>query len=364
MADRNYLVERHAEWEPPELAPVIICEKTARGWRGLTRDGEILNVESNSEIARSIRIMRNGEPIGYRAVAEPGEVGVIDAYEQQITAAGLLLRANDAPSALRKIDAAIGLADTAVARLNRSMALLAMGRWSEGFADFASCEQNSELFMRPRYRAAIAAGLQPWRGEKLADKRLLLIHDHGFGDTIMMLRFIPQLIAMGAEVVLQLPAELERLARQLAPVTRDLIDADYFCSTLMLGGLLKLSPEQIATAPYLRVEPQWSQKWRAHLDGKRKHIGIAWLPGALNDGDYPRAIPLGIIAQALGSEGVLISLQQQGGSEADMLGIAHFQFEDFADCAGLMTLMDETWATASPPSNGGAGNNGGLVYLS
>ena len=332
--------KQYAGFDAPDLAPVIACEHTEFGWRGLTGDGEVLNVNAHvngkpAEIPGSIAISRKGEIIGYRAVPRQTNSGVIDRYTHHLAAATSLTRINQNHEALAEIDGALVCANTMLARYNRSMILLALGRWQEGLDEFAYCEQNSPLFMRPQYANAIEHGLELWRGQDIASKRLLLIHDHGFGDSIMMLRYVAQLRAMGAEVVLQMPPELERLAAQIAPVTRDLVEADYVCSMLFLAQVLRVTPETIPLDPYLRVEPELVEKWK-HCTGTRK-IGIAWSVGHIHGDDYPRSAPLGLLRAALGDN--LISVQQQ--AEPDMLGVAHYPFEDFADCAALMSLLDE-----------------------
>jgi hypothetical protein len=143
-------------------------------------------------------------------------------------------------------------------------------------------------------------------------------------------------------VVLQMPPELERLAAQCAPVTRELVDADYVCSVIMLMRVL----HETNPAPYLKVDEGLCQKWRQqgwmyHSSDKHKRIGLAWSVNKTSEEDYPRALPLGLLVKTLATEGDLVSVQQQGAAEANLLGVIHFQFEDFADCAALMSLMDE-----------------------
>jgi hypothetical protein len=352
----------------PDLTPVIACERTVSGWRGLTADGEILDVKTANGIpfADSVAVQRNGETIGYRTVPSQTADGVIAQYQQHLDCALLSLRDNDLERALDEIDEALRAASTWGARLNRALILLAMGRWNEGLDEFVSCETLSEMFMRPRYRAALGFGLQAWRGEDIAGKHLLLIHDHGFGDSIMMLRYVSRLRALGAKVTLVMPPELHRLAQQCAPVTHELVDADYFCSLLMLLHVLKQTPRDIPTAPYLKVDPVLARKWRGRISEEHKNIGVAWSVGKLYDGDYPRSATLADFTRALGREGALISVQQQGSAEADMLGVEHYQFEDFADCAALMSMLDEivTVDTAALHLAGAIGHPRVTVLLS
>ena len=317
-----------------DLAPVIACEQTVAGWRGLTEDGEILNVSTANGIpvGDRIAVAREGKTIGYRHLPKQLSAGRIDLYQEHFDRSLLLLRANETESALSEIDAAIQVANTHRARHNRSLILLALGRWHEGLDEFVASETSSEIFMRPRYRAALEFGLHLWQGEDIKGKRLLLIHDHGFGDSIMMLRYVPKLKAMGAKVVLVLPPELHRLGRQCAPVTHELVDADYFCSLLMLLHVLKQQPQDIPTAPYLKAEEFRRIKWRQRIGTKmRKRIGIAWSVGVPHDGDYPRACPRELF-ELLRDEGAELYPVQQNDE---------LKFEDFADCAALMSLMDE-----------------------
>lgn len=327
----------------PDLAPVIACERTATGWRGLTKDGEILNVTAHVNgspvvIPKSVAMTRGDEIVSYHAIESEPSDGVVADYVRHLDASTALLRKNDATQALAEIDVALTCASTVLARYNRAMILLHLERWQEGFDEYAYCEENSPLFKRPQWAAAIERGdLCPWCGDNLAGKKLLLIHDHGLGDTIMMLRFVPQLQAMGAEVVLQVPPALERLAAQLAPVTRELVDADYICSMLMLmaysgrGATPQLMPNW--DAPYLKADYSLCDKWRARLGySAGKRIGIAWSVGVPHEDDYPRSIPAEQLARALFSRdghASLIPVQQQG------------QFADFADCAALMSCLDE-----------------------
>jgi hypothetical protein len=347
--------QHYGRFDAVDLTPIVACERTATGWRGLTEDGEILNVHAHVNgspitIPDSLAMMRNDEIVGYRAIeAEPND-GIVADYVRHLDASTALVRQNDAAQALAEIDVALTCARTVLARYNRAMILLQLGRWQEGFDEFAYCEQTSPLFMRPQWAAAVEAGLEPWCGEDIAGKKLLLIHDHGFGDSIMALRFVQQLRAMGAEVVLQMPRELERLAAQVAPVTRELVDADYVCSILLLmGRIAEQSVRYIAKgggytldedAPYLKVQTDLRDKWRERLGtSTRKRIGIAWSVGVEHQDDYPRSIPRELMVDTLAGEGELVSVQQQ--SRDLLLKVTQFRFEDFADCAALMSVLDE-----------------------
>jgi hypothetical protein len=342
MADTDMEVSpRSAQFEAA-LPPVMLVEQTAQGWRGLTEDGQILNVESSTgraiaiPLGGSIAVTRNGQHVGFREIPKaPSPGGLIDDYTRCFEAAGRATRKGKLGYALTAIETAMSFAETLTTRYNRAMILFAMGRWREGFENYAQVlEADGSTFMRPQYHDCVAKGLTRWRGEDISGKRLLLIHDHGFGDSIMMLRYVRVLEALGADVVLWLPPELQRLASPCAPIVDAPVDADYFCSLLFLLQVLHQTPHSVPVAPYLTVDSRLVHKWASRIDGARS-IGVTWTPGRTNSEDYPRAIPLESLANRLRGY-PLISLQTQGAAEAAEHGVTHYGFTDFADCAALM----------------------------
>lgn len=321
------------EIEPFELA-VLACEPTDSGWRGLTSIGEVLNV-AGKDIPDSLTVMHEGQAVGYYEVPRPEHDGRIGRYLQEFDRASALMRLNQSEAALEAVDAAISIADTATARFNRGLILLQLGRWTEGFQDYSRCEEMPS-FQRPLSRRAVSMCLPPWRGEDIRGARMALLHDHGFGDSIMSLRFLPQLRAMGADVVMVMPPELRRLAEQQGSVvaTIEEADADCFCTMLGLMTQLRVTPENISTEPYLRAPETWART-------RDKRIGLAWSVSKISKDDYPRSIPLSLLSSQLEIEAELYSVQKQGGPEADLLGVSCHRFEDFADCASLMMSLDE-----------------------
>jgi hypothetical protein len=323
----------------PDLDPVIAHEQTSYGWRGLTEHGEVLEVKTNGHfigVPNSIVVAANGKPLGRRAVTNRPGID-ISGYLLHFHRVVELYRANKVSEALDESNETLRAAPTLRARFNRAMVLLAAGRWRDGLSEYWDCEQ-SKPFTRPAVERALAAGLRPWRGEPLTGKRLLLLHAHGFGDTIMMLRYVPRL----KDAVMVMPLELHELATQCGKVEADLIDCDFFAPMLHLLYMLDVDPLKVSGEPYLSVSSR-SIKEKEQSDlGVRmgKRIGIAWSVGKPSDGDYPREIDLELLAGHL--DGQLHSVQIQDAPE--WVGghrIHSHDFCDFADCAALMMSMDE-----------------------
>jgi hypothetical protein len=326
--------------ELPNLDPIIAHEPTEDGWRGLTENGELFEVHGRNghkaePPAEPLLVMRGGQAVGYRAIEQREGVN-IGAYCAHFNEAATLFRANAPATAILEADAAVAIAPTVHARYNRAFILLSLGRWQEGFAEYAACEEGPP-FRRPQCKAAVEAGIAPWRGEPLAGKRLLVVHAHGYGDTIMALRYVAWLRQQELDVLMHVPFELNALAGQVGPVTDHLEAAHYFCPFLMLPHLCG-ADAPVDVRPNLKLwTPRRSVAWSGN--GKRR-IGLAWSVGQHYDGDYPRAIPLAELVAAL-PDAELHSVQVQGADEAEALGVHTHEFEDFIDCASMMLALDE-----------------------
>ena len=326
----------------PDLDPVIAHETTSSGWRGLTAQGEVLEVRRPSnghdaEMPAEIVVARDGVPVGRRAVRNDHQVK-IDDYLDHFNKAVASYRVNDMVQALSEADKTMVTAPTLRARFNRAIILLGAGRWDEGFEQYWRCEQEEPL-MRPQARAALDAGLRPWRGEDLHGKRILVMHAHGFGDSIMMLRYVPILQVTGAEVVLMMPPELERLAAQHAMVTPEFVDADFFCPILHLLHWLHVGPEDVTDDPYLKTDLKDVMRWHDRI-GQGRNIGVAWSVKSSSFNDYPRAVGLERLVASLPGGAEIHSVQAQDAEDAAKFGVKTYTFADFADCAALMMCMD------------------------
>src|SRR5262245_11796188 len=223
----------------PALDAIIASEQTHYGWRGLTAQGEVFEIKGRGgHRARvpdegGLLVMRGGRAIGRRAITNTATIG-IDEYLERYNSAIELFRANKTISALQVIDPLVRRAPTSGARMNRAMMLLSAGHWREGFAEYEWCER-APPFQRPEVKALLDAGIPQWRGENIRGQRLLLLHDHGYGDTIQMLRYVPVLQALGADGVMMVPQALPRLCAHLGEVVSVIVPADCFCGFLMLG---------------------------------------------------------------------------------------------------------------------------------
>lgn len=263
-----------------------------------------------------------------------------DEYLTRFNSAVDLHRINRNEAALAEIDWTVEASPSLRARFNRALILLAMGNWHEGLSEFIACELRP-MFRRQVMHTALARGMQPWCGERLCGRRLMLLHTHGFGDTIMALRYARRLRDCGGDVVLALPAELARLGQQVAPIADvDRDDAAYFCPMLHLVHWCGNGPDDVDGRPYVKPRAWLCDGWKRRLGTpQRMRIGIAWSIGHHCADDYPREIPLAQLVAAL-PNAELHSVQTGDELEAETHGVQVHAFEDFEDCAAFMMQMD------------------------
>jgi len=164
-------------------------------------------------------------------------------------------------------DAALGLAAV----------LLVQRRFAEGFA-----VQEG----RPMRRRLQALPLPEWDGGSLAGKRLLVWREQGYGDQIVMARFLPALAEAGAQVTYAGPRALQRLFSRL-PVTFieddpriDLSGFDAWVLPMSLPHRLGLTEPDLSVGPYLSGQA-----------GTRGGIGVIWRGEPKNMNDRFRSLP-------------------------------------------------------------------------
>ncbi len=236
---------------------------------------------------------------------------------------------------------------------NESLCQLLMGDFAAGWRNYEWRWQTDLL--REHYRQFI----QPlWLGEhSLADKTILLHAEQGFGDTLQFCRYVQQVKALGATVVLEVQPALNALLYSLQNVDllitkgESLPDFNYHCPLLSLPLAFNTSLETIpADIPYLFCPTERVKKWQAQLDQQntKPRIGLVWSGNIDHKNDHNRSIPLAQFSQLLNNNCARFFSLQRDLRDADAAILANFpevqhfgeQLQDFADTAALIELMD------------------------
>ena len=263
----------------------------------------------------------------------------------------LMARTGRTEEALQWYDRALELRpDQPQVRYNRSLIRLSLGDWERGLEEFETRWETKPL------QNARLAGVGPlWLGrEDLQGKTLLLYHEQGYGDTLQCVRYVPLLAERGARVVLLAPPALQRLLRSV-PGVSDVVSQGgdpcvhhYHCPIMSLPLAFRTTPETVpAPIPYLGAESSRIAHWQEVLGPKtRLRIGLVWGGRRYAPLNYPRDVPLELLAPLLTLNAELISLQKEM-SEEDRQLLATLPIrplgttlESFADTAALIHNLD------------------------
>lgn len=204
-------------------------------------------------------------------------------------------------------------------RLLEGEYLLLQGRMAEGFAAWEARMEREDL-----------GGVTPmplpfWDGGPLEGRNLLLRWEQGFGDVVMMVRFVPALKALGAgKVWMDCHEDLDALMATMAGLDGtvhygDTVPLDTLQVSIMsLPRLLGLGPralEEICPpgaylqAPETPGAPALREALRAL--GPRPRIGLAWKGNSAYPRDLERSIDPGWLQALAGLDHLaFVSLQR------------------------------------------------------
>ncbi len=238
----------------------------------------------------------------------------------------------------------------ATAHANLAFALLADGNLTDGFAEYEWRRKDGPIHFTSR-----RFDKPEWQGESIAGKTLLLHPEQGLGDILQFARFVPQLAAQGAQIVLEVPAALEVLMCTLAggaKVVRagsTLPPYDLHAPLMSLGHKLNLTLETIpAHVPYLHPPLERQTKWRSRVVAlAQPRVGLCWSGNAAHNNDRARSIPFSRLAEIAKTPGIAFVNLQRDLRESDKADfqastLVNFMQEvgDLADTAALIEALD------------------------
>jgi len=244
--------------------------------------------------------------------------------------------------------------EDSIALLNQGLALLTLGRLSEGWPLFEARWQRTEARLFHR------SFTQPlWRGDALRGKTILLHAEEGFGDSIQMVRYAPLLEATGAKVIIEVQAPLKKLFQSLPSTIvihergKTLPIFDYHVPMLSLPLGFHTTLETIpAKVPYLTASLDDLKSWETTMASwgpqKIKRIGLAWAGRFSHERDTTRTIDLVQLKPLLDHPFIQwVNLQHPlSASHQDLFKASGgcvrspAAFRDFADTAAAIMNLD------------------------
>ena len=279
------------------------------------------------------------------AAARPGDAATRSNLGKALAAEGRFAEASAAH------DDAVALDPEPQLRLNRAMSLLKAGRFAEGFAAW---QCRHELPGHPAMPPGPHLDLmQPVEG-----RTVLLVHEEGFGDTIMLIRYAALLAEQGARVVAWVPPPLMRLVAtapgvaEVAGMDGPPPECDLVAPMLDLPAAFGTEPETIpASVPYVRADPAEMARWAGRFAewpnlGPGLRVGLVWAgaarrrdPAALAT-DRLRSFDPALLAPLLAVPGTIpVSLQWGTPAPPGALPVMD-GVRDFMDTAAIIEALD------------------------
>jgi tetratricopeptide (TPR) repeat protein len=296
-----------------------------------------------------LKLDRSEEALGaYLRASEPGPC-----LAKALLGQGLALRSlGRFPEAVTAFDKAAGLGSReAVA--GKGCLMLTLGDFENGLEGY-----EARWLKGRSLSEALGIRFETWRGPGRRGERVLVLNDHGLGDTIQFFRYLSLMAAAGVEATFVCPPRLRRLLSSKAkvrfadsPPDGEPIDAQIAISSLpwAFGTRLETIP---AAVPYLSAEPALCEIWRQRIGAEGFKVGVVWQGNPNPEADRARSMPVRALAPLSGIAGVrLMSLQKGGGHEQlsnlpastriETLGADFDAGADaFVDTAAVMTCLD------------------------
>jgi hypothetical protein len=229
----------------------------------------------------------------------------------------------------------------------RARAKIRLGIWS-GWSDYEARFFGDKFtaYQSP-YARKLRWSFKAWDGQESLDGRVLLVaFEQGFGDTIQMLRFVPQLAERAGKVIVSIQPLLLTLAQHnfgeiatILPSTSALPDAfDRYVWTMSLPACLGQLPEFTPLAA-----PSPMDRFSS-LDGCL-HVGICWAGNPEYGRDDQRSIPVAELAPLFECRGVHWHSLQVGPNATAGDFYPHLRkpplpLDSFADTANFITALD------------------------
>ncbi len=266
-----------------------------------------------------------------------------------------LCEQNRIPEALSHLHTAVNLdPDDPIAHINLGMTQILIGDFENGLSEYEWRWQHKDI---PKINFA-----QPqWDGSDLDGRRILILAEQGFGDTLQFIRYAPMLAQMGGRVLVRCPSTLVRLIASMPSVEmaiaegEALPDFDVHAQMLSLPKLLHTTVANIPVqVPYIQPDI-----WECEAIAKNSlpinalNVGIVWASGYRDKPDalrfyYKKSCPLLEFLPLLGIPHVQLYSLQVGGNASD---IDEFKacdrlhnwspfIRDFTDTAALVAQLD------------------------
>jgi hypothetical protein len=231
------------------------------------------------------------------------------------------------------------------AKYNLSYLKLMRGQFREGWADYEARWQTPGYLLE--YKRDFMTQHPRWVGAPLAGRRLFVMSEQGFGDTIQFSRYLPHLLEWVGPFTVEVQRQLVDLLRRNLDTRITVIgrgdpvpDMDLWCSMMSLpaafSGMMPPTP-----SPYLRP----ANLVYLPRDGSTRNVGLCWAGSTGHKNDHNRSLPWSAMLPLATVPGINWYSLQIGPREAEAQGaswlhLAGDRWQTFDASASFVAGLD------------------------
>jgi len=300
--------------------------------------------------------------LGNRCREENNPEGALAYYAQALTQdrrsasafnnyGNVLRESGDPAGAIPFLQRSIQLAPAhPTAQFNLAVAYLLAGDYARGWPQYETRWNYEHLAgTLPNY-------LQPrWAGQDVQDKTVLVIGEQGHGDNIQFVRFVGDIAARGAKVIMTLNSSLKPLivGAAIPTILTDgdaLPEFDYWIPIMSIPAVIGSTLDNIAAVQYyLTADTALQRAWQERLGPKRRlRVGFCWSGRRDTWINRHKAMPFEVMLELVRRNPSYewINLQsdctEQEEAELVAAGVTAYPgaIRNFADTAALLMHMD------------------------
>jgi hypothetical protein len=235
----------------------------------------------------------------------------------------------------------------ALAQYHLGLCRLLRGEYARGWIGWEK-RLDVPAFGHPRY------AIPRWTGGKPPGRRLLVVAEQGYGDTIQFSRFLPRVLAEhelaatflvpGPLLALYRPWPQQRLT--VTDRVARIEDHDSFVSVGSLAHLLGAHLSDLpGRLPALSVEPDKVAHWRQARPRAQRVAGVCWAGRPTHPQDRSRSLPADRLLPLKDASGLaLVGLQRPPCDRPAPSGLLSADWgrhiHDFSDLAAMLLALD------------------------
>jgi tetratricopeptide (TPR) repeat protein len=261
---------------------------------------------------------------------------------------------------MRRLDEAIAIydhvktidPDNAEPEWNTSLIQMLTGDFEAGWVGREARWRRTNPGVYPKFSEPRWFG-----GTEVADKTIVICSDEGLGDTIQFARYVPDVAALGARVILVVDPPAHALLSGMPGVTLclrkdiDVLPAfDLHCpmSGLPLAFATRLNtipPGESCLPPLPAARVQaWEQRFGPH---DKLRVGMVWSGNPVHSNDHNRSTSLRVFTHLFDLDATFVSLQKDPRPDDQATLRKHpdiidptADLTDFVETAALLSCLD------------------------